>query len=187
MTEYNPGFAFYDTYYKAIEKLPIEQQKEICYAYVKYGITYEMVDPAEMPLGYSFVMNNQKSIENSVDRWITNQNKANFKTDSVINRDRRIAELIVDGKKSKEISEIVSLEYGEISDSAIRKTDPWKERNNINFAVKWLGKNVNDSQNGTRECDVNVNSQFTKNVNNGTKFTRIERENSQLEGAAVNF
>ena len=50
---YNPGFAYYDTYYKSIENLPIEQQKEICYAYVKYGITYEMVDPAEMPFGYS--------------------------------------------------------------------------------------------------------------------------------------
>ena len=26
---YNPGFAFYDNFYKSIENLPVEQQKEI--------------------------------------------------------------------------------------------------------------------------------------------------------------
>lgn len=190
MAEYNPGFAFYDTYYKAIEKLPLEQQMEICYAFVKYGITYEMVDPTQFPLGYAFVTNNKEHIVNSVERWINNQDRANFKADANMSRDLAIAQLISQNKKSKEIAEIISEEYGEISDSAVRKTEPWKQRNDVDFAVKWLGKNVNCSQNGTEKNvknGVNVNSQERQNVKNSQKFTEQERENSQLLGAGANF
>ena len=182
MAEYNPGFAFYDTYYKAIENLPIEQQKEICYAYVKYGITYEMVDSVEMPLGYAFVTNNKENIRNSVDRWITNQNKANFKADANISKESRIAQLIAEGKKSIEIAEIITLEGNKISDSAVRRSMPWKERNEPNFCEKWLGNSVKihkNAQNGTCENVVNCENAFTQNCENSQNFTEQERTNSQ--------
>ena len=180
---YNPGFAYYDTYYKSIENLPIEQQKEICYAYVKYGITYEMVDPVEMPLGYSFVLNNQQNIINSVERWIANQNKANQKIDSDVERNITIARLIKEGLNSNEIAKRI----GDISSSAIRKSAPWKDRNNADFDVKWLGKSVNNSQNGTEnicESDVNLEQQSVNNSQNGTGNSR---EISHLYGAAANM
>ena len=81
MNKYNPGFAFYDTYFKSIEHLPLETQKEVCYAIAKYGITGEMVDPLEMPFGYSSTVFNQRHIDESVNRWLANQSKANYKMD----------------------------------------------------------------------------------------------------------
>ena len=180
MANYNPGFAFYDNFYKSIEKLPIEQQKEICYAVVKYGITYEMVDPNEMPLGFSFTQAWHDAIENSVDRWVLNQNKANFKIDAEMSRDMMIARMIMEGKKSPEIAkEIYELTGKEIDASTIRKSAPWKERNNEDFTVKWLNENVKNSQNGTYECDVNVNSQERTDVKNSQENVKMERENSQ--------
>lgn len=193
MSEYNPGFAFYDSYYKAIEKLPLEQQMEVCYAIVKYGITYEMVDPAEMPIGYSLTVANKEHIKNSVDRWLQNQARASYETDEKVSRDKRIAELIAEGLNSIEIAEKISEEYGECKDSAIRKTEPWKQRNDKDFAVKWLGKNVKiGTENvkvGTDACPKNVNAACSKNVNdvkNGTEKCSKnvnsdvpERENSQ--------
>lgn len=189
--KYNPGFAFYDTYFTAIEHLPLEQQKEICYAYAKYGITNEMVNPTEMPLGYSFVMSNKVHIDQSVERWLSNQSKANYKMDSAVSRERMIAQLITEGKNSKEIAEIISLEGGKMSDSAIRKTAPWKERNDPNFVEKWLGENCENScensQNGTRECEERVNHSVPKNVKNCENGTGMERENSQLAGIFSQF
>lgn len=172
MAEYNPGFAFYKSFYEAIEYLPLEQQMEICYAIVKYGITGEIVDPKEMPFGYNNVMSNKWSIEDSVERWLLNQNKANYKMDQNVARDYAIAQLIAEGHKSGEIAAIISEKYGEISDSAVRKTAPWKERKNPDFNVKWLGKNCESVH---KNCENDVNEErenFEKNVN-------LERENSQ--------
>ena len=180
MKEYNPGFAFYDNFYKSIENLPIEQQKEICYAVVKYGITNEMVDAIEMPLGYSFAQAWHEAIENSVDRWILNQNKANYKIDANMSRDMLIAKLIAEGKKSPAIAkEIEEITGKKIDSSTVRKSLPWKEQNNADFAVKWLGESVKNSQICVQECDVNVNSQSQKNVQKCENFTGKEREDSQ--------
>lgn len=189
--KYNPGFAFYDTYFKSIEHLPLETQKEVCYAITKYGITGEMVDPLEMPLGYSFTMANKTHIDQSVERWLLNQSKANYKMDSAVSRERMIAQLIAEGKNSKEIAEIISMEGGKMSDSAIRKTAPWKERNDPNFVEKWLGENCENlcenSQNETRECEERVNHSVPKSVKNCENRTGIERENSQLAGIFSQF
>ena len=182
MAEYNPGFAWYQNFYTSIENLPIEQQKEICYAIVKYGITGKMVDSKEMPLGYSFTIINQRSIDDSVDRWVLNQNKANYKIDKTMSRDLAIAKLIKEGLNSKEIAEQISEVYGKISDSAIRKSNPWKEKDNIDFEKKWLGEECEKCENSqeiTEQCDGNVNSQSQKVVNISQKVTGKERENSQ--------
>lgn len=185
--KYNPGFAFYDTYFKSIEHLPLETQKEVCYAIAKYGITGEMVDPLEMPFGYSSTVFNQRHIDDSVERWLLNQSKANYKMDSAASREKMIAQLIAEGKNSKEIAEIVSLEGSKMSDSAIRKTAPWKERNDPNFVKKWLGENCENSQNGTWECEERVNHSVPKNVKNCENGTGMERENSQLAGIFSQF
>ena len=188
MADYNPGFAFYDNFYKSIEKLPIEQQKEICYAVVKYGITYEMVDATEMPLGYSFAQAWHEAIENSVDRWVLNQNKANFKIDATMNRDLMIAKLIEEGNTSIKIAEkITELTGQEIDASTVRKSRPWKERKDEDFAVKWLGENVNFSQNGTGENNVNVNSQSQESVKKSQKIVKMEREERENSQKSVNY
>ena len=184
---YNPGFAFYNTYYKAIEKLPLEEQKEICYALVKYGITYEIVDDNEMPHGYSSVINNQQSIINSVERWIANQNKANQKIDSNISRDRAIAQLISQGYKSKEIAMKISEMYGPMSDSAVRKTAPWIERKDPDFREKWIGEICENSQNFTKnECENSCEKNVTEREDSQI-FTEAEQNFPILEGAAASF
>lgn len=177
MSNYNPGFAFYDKYYMAIEHLPLEQQKEICYAFIKYGITGEIVSSEDMPLGNAFVIANQLAIDNSVDRWLKNIQKANDKIDNVVSRDMAIAELIAEGMNSKQIADEISLKFGKISDSAIRKSNPWKDKNKEDFSVKWLVKN--SQQNSQAGCE---NSQ--KECENSREFTGKERENSQKN---VNF
>jgi hypothetical protein len=176
---YNPGFAWYQNFYTSIEHLPIEQQKEICYAIVKYGITGEMVNSIEMPLGYSFTMINQHSIDDSVQRWVLNQNKASYKIDKTMSRDLAIAKLIKEGLNSKEIAEQISEVYGDITDSAIRKTSPWREKNDKDFDVKWLGEECEFLQNSQEQDIENVNSQSQKIVNDPQIFTGKERENSQ--------
>lgn len=172
---YNPGFACYQNFYTSIEKLPIEQQKEVCYAIIKYGITGEMVDAIEMPLGNALTLAYQHSIDESVDRWKLNQNKANYKIDKTMSRDLAIAKLIKEGLNSKEIAEQISEVYGKISDSGVRKTNPWKEKDDIDFEKKWLGEKCENSQNSQEQCDVNVNSQSQKSVN----YSQRECENSQ--------
>jgi hypothetical protein len=186
--EYNPGFAFYQNFFTSIEHLSIEQQKEICYAIVKYGITGEIVDPVEMSLGFAFTNVNKRSIDESVDRWRLNQNKANYKIDSNMSRDYAIAQLISQGKKSKEIAAEISTLYGEISDSAVRRTEPWKDRDNPDFNIKWLGKNCENSQKlEQREVCVSVNSQNGTECENSQKITKMEQDNNCLLGAANMF
>lgn len=188
--EYNPGFAFYKDFYEAIENLPIEDQMEICYAAVKYGITFETVDVKEMPLGYSFTRSWKQAIDNSVDRWVLNQNKANFKVDATMSRDMMIAKMIYEGKKSKEIAEEIGSITGKpISESTIRRSAPWVERTNADFAVKWLGSACNDSQNSQKitedeqkdECEMCVNVRADEQ--NGTKNSQNCTENSQKVNA----
>lgn len=174
MEEYNPGFGFYDTFWRAVECLPIEEAQENLYALVKYGITGEIVDSKTMPHGYSFVMNNRDKIDYTVNRWITNVDKATMKMDAEISRNRQIAQLIIEGLASKAIGERLG-----VSDSTIRKTQVWKDRKLPNFCEKYGIKTVNcDSQNSQMSQD---NS--SQNVNDSRENVREscenERENSQ--------
>ena len=160
--EYNPGFAFYQNFFTSIENLPLEEQKEICYSIAKYGITGTMVDPSEMPHGYAFTMLNKVSIDESIDRWVKNVSKANVKVEQAVSKDAMIAQLIAEGRKSTEIAQIISQQFGEISSSAIRKSEPWIHRNDKDFGVKFLGKIHTFSQNceswnSVNECEKNVN------------------------------
>ena len=62
--EKNRGFAFYENFWTSIEQLPIEQQKDICYALVKYGITGEMVDATDNALGFAMTQAFKPAIDN---------------------------------------------------------------------------------------------------------------------------
>lgn len=177
--EYNPGFAFYKDFYEAIENLPIEDQKEICYAAVKYGITSELVDPAEMKMGYSMTRSWKQAIDNSVDRWRLNQNKANFKIDANMSRDTLIAKLIMENKNSREIAEEVSSITGKsISESTVRRSAPWLERNSENFDVKWLGGACKIAQNERNSEDENCENEREMNAHE-REMNGSERSNVQ--------
>jgi len=127
----NKGFAFYESYWNAIQSLDIEQQKEVAYAIMKYGITNEMVDPAEMPIGYALTVSNQLSIDNSVDRWEANAQKATHKEDARISREVQIGELAAQGKKMSEIAELLG-----VSERTVGRSTAWLNR------PKKLNKNI---------------------------------------------
>lgn len=185
MTEYNPGFGFYESFFKAIEYLPVEQQKEVCYAIVKYGITGEMVSQQEMPLGYSLTMANKWSIDDSVKRWRVNATRASHEADIQVSREYEVAQLIQEGLNSVEIAQKLG-----VDPSNIRKMKPWKDRKNPNFIEKWLGekreqnvnlceKNVNKREIEEREREQETCKKREQNVKDSREFTREERENSQ--------
>jgi len=170
--KYNPGFAFYDTYWKAIEYLPYEEQCEDLYALVLYGITGELVDKEKMPHGYSIVQNNKRHIDESVYRWKNNIVKANVKEDKKSAMDAEIAKLILEGLKSKEIGERVGL-----SDSAVRKTKVWRDRKDLSL-LQQLSQNVNLEQNVMENVPKN-NVTERENSRDVRENVKMERENSQ--------
>ena len=170
----NNGFAFYQNYWEAIQSLPIDQQKEVCYAIVYYGITGEMVNPASFPIGYAMTQGFKPAIDNSVDRWNSNVVKAEIKHDSYAERDDAIIELIKEGLNSAEIADKLGM-----SSSAVRKTRAWRSRFLIGSEsseenVK-NGKIVNNVQNGK---NVKIVPESVKNVTdeNGVKNVKNVRE-----------
>ena len=121
--EENKGFTVYQNYWKAIEFLPEDIQKEVCLALVKYGITQEMPDPVESPIAFSLIQSWKISLDNSIERM----NKAEIngsKGGRPSNIDsEKLKELIAAGKKANEIAK----ELG-VSPETIYKRKEWKER-----------------------------------------------------------
>ena len=165
----NNGFAFYQNYWEAIQSLPIDQQKEVCYAIVCYGITGEMVNPASFPIGYAMTQGFKPAIDNSVDRWNNNVAKAERKALNAADRDAVISDLIQQGMNSVEIAEELGMQP-----STVRKTRAWRSRINHSFEAKRenvhaeIEENVKNSRENSREESV-------KNV----KISREKRENSR--------
>ena len=123
MADNSKGFGFYESYWSSIQHLPLEQQKEVCYAIAKYGITGDMVDPNEMPFGFALTQANKLSIDNSVFRWEANAQKATMKEDKKIAREQQVQQLIDEGRTLKEIA----VEMG-LSESTVKRTESWKNR-----------------------------------------------------------
>lgn len=123
MGENRKGFAFYANYWDSIQSLSLEQQKEVCYAIARYGITGELVDAAEMPIGFAMTQGISQSIDNSVARWELNSHRATEKQDSLLTRDMRIAELCNQGLNSREIGEKIG-----VSEATVRRSPAWKNR-----------------------------------------------------------
>ena len=166
MSEMNPGFSFYQDFWTAIKVLPEEQQKEVCWAIAKYGIEGELVDGGKYPVACAMVSGWRRALDNSVGRWNQNKVKASKRADAVVSRDVRIAELLEEGiSSSVEISKRLSAEFGEISDSAVRKSKAWKER-----------KSKGNAEDNVTKLERN---HMVKILKNQDKTSTLERVNSR--------
>lgn len=123
--EKNRGFAFYENFWTSIEKLPIEQQKDICYALVKYGITGEMVDATDNALGFAMTQAFKPAIDNSVERFNSNSENGT--------KGGRPAKIVKDKledflKENPKATAKQAAEYCGVSESTIQKREEWKNR-----------------------------------------------------------
>lgn len=123
--EKNKGFAFYQNFWNSIENLGEEQQKEICYAIVKYGITGEMVDVETNPLGFSMTTAFKLAIDNSVERF--NSNSSNGQKGGRPNKitSEALKEFLEDNPEAK--AKEVADHFG-VSASTIQKRPEWRDR-----------------------------------------------------------
>lgn len=121
----NKGFAFYENFWTSIENLPVEQQKEICFSIAKYGITGEMVDALECPMGFAMTQAFKLAIDNSVERF--NENSLNGSKGGRPSKmsGNELKEFLREhpNVKAKEVAE----KFG-VSESAIQKREEWKNR-----------------------------------------------------------
>lgn len=129
--EKNRGFAFYENFWTSIEKLPIEQQKDICYAVVKYGITGEMVDATDNALGFAMTQAFKPAIDNSVERFNSNSENGTKGGRPVKIVKEELIEVLRGNPKitAKEVAEKLG-----VSESAIQKREEWKNRKSLTFA-----------------------------------------------------
>lgn len=122
----NKGFAFYQNFWESIENLDEAQQKEICYAIAKYGITGEMVDVATNPLGFSMTNAFKPAIDNSVERF--NNNSANGAKGGRPNKidGPMLTQFLIE---HPDATAAVAAQHFGVSASAIQKREEWKNRN----------------------------------------------------------
>lgn len=123
--EKNRGFAFYENFWTSIENLSIEQQKDICYALVKYGITGEMVDATDNALGFAMTQAFKLAIDNSVERFNSNSENGT--------KGGRPAKVVKDKleeylKENPKATAKQAAEYCGVSESTIQKREEWKNR-----------------------------------------------------------
>lgn len=67
MEEMTKGFTVYPDYWKAIEYLPIEEQKNICLALVKYGILKELPKVEETSIAFAMISAWKRALDNSIE------------------------------------------------------------------------------------------------------------------------
>lgn len=123
--EKNKGFAFYQNFWDSIENLTVDQQKEICYAIVKYGITGEMVSVTDCPLGFSMATAFRPAIDNSVERFNNNSlNGTKGGRPTKIDGNELIAYL----QQNPGVGAKTVAQYFGVTESAIQKRPEWKNR-----------------------------------------------------------
>lgn len=123
--EKNRGFAFYENFWTSIENLSIEQQKDICYALVKYGITGEMVDATDNALGFAMTQAFKLAIDNSVERFNSNsENGTKGGRPAKVAKDK-LEEFL---KENPKATAKQAAEYCGVSESTIQKREEWKNR-----------------------------------------------------------
>lgn len=123
--EKNKGFAFYQNFWDSVENLPEAQQKDIIYSIVRYGITGQMVDPVEDPLGFSLTSAFKLAIDNSVERFngaqdIGQKGGRPSKVDS-----KELTEFL---NENPNITAKEAAAHFGISESAMQKRSEWKLR-----------------------------------------------------------
>ena len=156
----NAGFGFYKNFWEAIENLPLEQQKEVCYAVVKYGITNELVDVKEFPLGHTLVLAWKTSLDNSIDRWEQNKQKASVKRSIVVDRENAIGECVDRGLSLKEIAQEIGM-----SESTVKRSEAWRNRKQNRFPPE-VKNSSNDLKNLTCQEESTVQKNSSKQVKN---------------------
>lgn len=119
----NKGFAIYDNYWKAIENLSENEQKEVSYALMRYGMLGELPSDKNS-ITYSMIMAWKIAIDNSVERYnmAAVRGKCGGRPSNIDSE--ALTEMIKSGKKPKAIAE----ELG-VSVSAIYKRPEWIHRN----------------------------------------------------------
>ena len=126
----NKGFAFYENFWAAIENLPLDQQKDVCYAIAKYGITGE-VD--ESPFGAAMTQAFKPAIDNSVERF-----NSGIENGKLGGRPSKItsAELVTFLNENPKVTAKETAEHFGVSESAIQKREEWKNRKNMEQPVE---------------------------------------------------
>lgn len=126
--EKNKGFSFYENFWTSIENLPVEQQKDVCYAIAKYGITGEMVSPLDNPIGSAMTQAFKMAIDNSVDKFNgSSDNGKKGGRPSAMESDALTLYLIENPKATaKEVGA-----HFNVSESAVQKRIEWKNRHNL--------------------------------------------------------
>lgn len=121
----NKGFAFYQNFWDSVETLPLEQQKDVIYAIVKYGITGEM---DTNPLGVAMTQAFKPAIDNSVERF--NNNSDNGK---IGGRPSKLSSIELTNyllQNPRATAKQVSERFG-VTESAIQKREEWKNRKSL--------------------------------------------------------
>lgn len=134
----NKGFSFYENFWTSIESLPLEQQKNVCYAIAKYGITGEIDDD---PLASAMTQAFKISIDNSAERFNTNNENGRAGGRPIKASDEEIKQFLIQYPTSTS-AQVAS--YFGMSASAIQKRDIWKKRKE--FIEDSVEKVINDKQ-----------------------------------------
>lgn len=123
--EKNRGFAFYENFWNSVENLPEPQQKEVIFAIAKYGITGEMVNPIENPIGFSMTNAFKLAIDNSVERFNMGieYGKKGGRPNKIDGEELTMFLIQNKGISAKECAE----RFG-VTESAIQKRPEWKNR-----------------------------------------------------------
>jgi hypothetical protein len=121
----NKGFAFYQNFWDSVESLPLEQQKDVIYAIVKYGITGEI---DTNPLGVAMTQAFKPAIDNSVERFNSNSENGRIGGRPTKIASSEISSYLVEHPRAtaKEVAE-----YFGVTESAIQKREEWKNRKNM--------------------------------------------------------
>lgn len=119
----NKGFSFYQNFWDSIESLPMDQQKDVVYAIVKYGITGEM--DTSNPLGAAMTQAFKISIDNSIERFnvSTEAGKLGGRPSKVSGT--ALADYLRENPKAT--AKTVAEHFG-MSESAVQKREEWKNR-----------------------------------------------------------
>lgn len=118
----NKGFAFYQNFWDSVENLPLEQQKDVVYAIVKYGITGEI---DTNPLGAAMTQAFKPAIDNSIMRFNTNADNGKVGGRPSKMSSAELSSYLIEHPRAtaKEVSE-----YFGVTESAVQKRDEWKNR-----------------------------------------------------------
>ena len=170
---YNPGFGFYKNFWEAIENLPLEEQKNVCYAVVKYGITNEIISSGEYPIAYALLTSWKASLDGSIERWIQNEQKSSVKKDAVISREEAIQDGINRGLSLKEIA----VEIG-MSESTVKRSSAWQNRKKTE---------VKNSSNEQKKLSCEEDSERSKNSSKQVKNELKVKNEPIMDSSKMNF